>query len=208
VRSPALDVALRLRAAPKPLVSPAIRLQRTEFLDFSLLYVFSYDVEVDMGTEKFNSPSKGPRLTVKARTDLGSVYHVWRDSTISGLGFRAIAGRMLWGRDDVALRADDIVSSEIRVSILTGDQATIHLDYNIVGYVGPGGVRRYTEAKGKDRLGEEQNPFEFTITCSVRFSTASHKYRWLNDHQGIGFGKVQAVKSSFRRVTWDIYVFS
>ncbi len=208
MRNEGRELALRLREGPRPETKAPARSRRADFLDFSLLYLFSYDIELGLGKVEFNSPVKGPRLNLQARTDLASVYHVWRESTVPGLGLQAITGTVLWGADDVALRADDVTQSEIRVSILTDDRATIHLDYSIVGYLGPGGARRFTDAKGKDRMGEEHAPFEFPIVSSPRFSTASHKYRWLNDHQGISFGRGQAVKSTFRRVTWDVYVFT
>jgi hypothetical protein len=189
-------------------MNPTRPTPRRNLIDFSLLYVFSYDVELSLAREVFNNVSGGVRLNLRSRPELSSVYHVSRERTAPGLGFRAVAGSLTFGADAVSLRDDDVARSDIQVSILTEDGHTIHVSYAVVGYLGPGGVRRISDGKGKDRLGTEDDPFEAPIVSSPRFQTASPKYFWMNEHQGVGFGRVQIVKSQFRRITADIYVMT
>jgi hypothetical protein len=183
--------------------------KRREFLDFNLLYLFSYDVELDLdGQEKLGRYPGGVRLNCFARHELSRVYNVGREPTIAGSGRPAISGRVEWGGDAVFLRDDDVAESDIKVVIHTDDQAIIHMSYRLLGYVGPGGVSRIVNGQGKDSLGTEDQPYEAPIMTSPSFQTASPDFRWLNDIQGIGFARAQLVRSKFRRITCDIYALS
>jgi hypothetical protein len=173
-----------------------------------LLYLFSYDAELSLDREELGYVSGGWRLNLRARPELSTVYHVSRDLTIAGLGFQAISGTLEWGGDAVLLRDDDVASSDIRITVRTEDNAAIHVWYRVIGYLGLGGVLRVVKARGKDRMGTEDQPFEAPIVSSPRFQTADPKYRWINEYQGVGFGRVQIVKNQFRRITADIYALT
>jgi hypothetical protein len=180
--------------------------QRSELLDWSLLYLFSYDVELHMdGQEKLGRFSTGARLNCFARRDLSRVYNVGREATVPGDGRPAITGRVEWGGDQVLLRDDDVASSNIRVTVQTDDDALIHVAYQLIGYVGPGGNERILTGKGKDKFGTEDHPYEVPIMTSPRFETTSPQYAWINELQGIGFARAQLVRSKFRRITCDVY---
>jgi len=180
--------------------------KRDEFLDWSLLYLFSYDVELDLvGQQKLGRFPDGVRMNCFARRDLSRVYNVGRETSVAGYGARAISGKVVWGGDQVLLRGDDVAMSDIRVAVLTDDQATIHVSYLLTGYVGPGGVSRIVDGVGNDRLGTEDEPYTAPIITSPRFETTSPDYAWLNDVQGVGFARAQLVRSKFRRITCDVY---
>lgn len=180
--------------------------QRREFIDWNLLYLFSYDVELDLqGQEKLGRFPEGVRMNCFARRDLSRVYNVGRESTVPGYGRPAVAGKVVWGGDQLVLRGDDVAMCNIRAAILTDDAATIHMSYTLVGYLGPGGVARVTDDVGKDQFGTEKHPFVAPLIMSPLFETTSSKYDWLNELQGIAFARAQIIRSKFRRISCDIY---
>ena len=182
---------------------------RKELFDFGLLYLFSCDVELDpRAEERLGRFSQGVRMGFSSREDLSRVYDVCREPTLPGSGTKAITGKLIWGSDQVLLRDDDIATCDIRIVIETDDHATIHVAYQLVGYLGPGGVNRVVEGVGDDSLGTEDEPFLAPLTISPRFQTASAQYAWLNEIQGIGFGRTQLIRSRFRRLTYDIYALT
>jgi hypothetical protein len=201
-------VATRALACAAPAFAPAF-LDRRELLDFGLLYLFSYDVELDLDRqEKMGKFPGGVRMNLFARRDLSRVYNVGREATIAGSGVQAISGRVEWGGDAAYLRDDDIASSDIRVVVHTDDRAIIHMSYHLLGYVGAGGIARIVTGTGRDRYGTEDHPYEVPIMTSPRFETSAPNYRWLNEIQGIGFARAQLVRSKFRRITTDVYALS
>lgn len=186
-----------------------VRPDRRELYDWSLLYLFSFDVELDVTRqEKLGRFPGGARVNLFARPELSRVYNVGREATIPGDGRPSLSGKVQWGSDQAALREDDTGSCNIRLTIRTDDEADIHMTYRLVGYLGPGGVERLLSAVGRDRFGSENHPYEVPIMTSPRFQTASPRYAWLNDLQGIGFGRVQLVRSTFRRNSQDIYALT
>ena len=178
---------------------------RRELLDWNLLYLFSFDIELDLKRqEKLGRFSQGVRMNLFSKRDLSRVYNVGRQATITN-GRPSISGRIEWGGDEALLRDDDVGSCNIRLAIHTDDEQLIHLSYRLQGYLGPGGVERVVSGEGHDRFGTEEHPYEIPITTSPRFQTPSPRYAWLNQLQAIGFGRVQAVRSKFRRNTQDVY---
>jgi hypothetical protein len=175
-------------------------------LDWNLLYLFSFDVELSPDfQEKLGRFPEGVRLNLYARRELSRVYNVGRESTVPGDGRPAISGSVEWGGDEVLLRNDDVAACNIRLAINTDDGAAIHLSYRLQGYMGPGGAERVVSGTGDDSYGTEAVPYEFPIMTSPRFHTSSGRYSWLNELQGIGFAHAQLVRSTFRRITQDIY---
>jgi Protein of unknown function (DUF3237) len=179
---------------------------RRELLDWNLLYLFSFDIELDVDREeKLGRFPSGFRLNLFVKSGLSQVYNVGRETTIAGDGRPSITGKLEWGSDEVLLREDDVASCNVRLAVLTDDGARIHIHYRLQGYVGVGGVDRIERGVGLDRYGTERRPYEFPLLSSPRFQTSSARYGWLNDVQGIGFARAQIVRSKFRRVTTDIY---
>lgn len=179
---------------------------RSELLDWNLLYLFSFDVELDLNRqETLGRFPDGVRINLFAKRDLSRVYNVGRESTVPGDGRPAISGKVEWGGDEALLREDDVGSCNIRLAIHTDDGAVLHLSYRLQGYLGPGGVERVVSGVDEDRYGTEDCPLNVPIMTSPRFHTSSVRYGWMNDIQGVGFGRVQIVRSKFRRNTQDIY---
>ena len=178
---------------------------RREFLDWNLLYLFSFDIELDLNRqEKLGRFARGVRMNLFAKSGLSRVYNVGRQSTIPN-GRPAISGRIEWGGDEALLRDDDVGSCNIKLAIHTDDLQVIHLSYRLQGYLGPGGVERVVTGTDDDSFGTEEQPYEIPIITAPRFQTPSPRYAWINELQAIGFGRVQAVRSKFRRNTQDIY---
>jgi Protein of unknown function (DUF3237) len=209
-----LGIGARSAAAPAetalwkehPASEPA---RRRGFLDWSLLYLFSFDVELDLDRqESLGRFPDGARINLYSRQDLSRVYNVGRESTVPGDGRPSITGKINWGGDQAVLRDDDIGSCNIRLSIQTDDGAVIHMTYRLFGYLGPGGVERVLSGKGGDRFGTEDSPFDVPIITSPRFQTTDPTYAWINDLQGIGFGRLQVIRNRFRRNTQDIYALT
>ena len=179
---------------------------RSELLDWNLLYLFSFDIELDVAVQETLGPfGDGVRLNLFTKDGSSRVYHVGRETTVRGNGRRAISGKVRWGGDQALLRSDDVGSCNIRLVIETDDAAAIYLEYRLQGYLGPGGVDRVLYGTGDDSFGTEDLPVEIPIVTSPRFQTSNPRYGWLNPLQGIGFGRVQIVRSKFRRNTQDIY---
>jgi hypothetical protein len=179
--------------------------RRRTFLDKALLYLFSYDVETDMDRDQIGLVPGGARTNIFARPGLSRVYHVMRERTVPGFGFRAITGSLTWGGDWALWREDDVELSEVQMTIHTDDGGTIHTFYPVVSDLGPGGFRR---TMGKGKFGTEEEPIDWPVITSPRFETTSPAYFWLMDLQCLGFGKARIIKSEVRRLTYDVYALS
>jgi len=177
--------------------------RRSTFLDKTLLYLFSYDVEVNMDRENVGFVSGGVLFNIKGRDNLSRAYHVLRERTIPGLGVPAVSGAIVGGGDTVYWRDDDMEFSEVRLSIVTDDGATIHGFYPVVVYLAQGGFRRLVSGKGK--IGKESEPVEVPVVTTPRFETTNPTYAWINDLACVGYGRVRIVRSEFRRISYDIY---
>jgi hypothetical protein len=176
---------------------------RRVFHDRTLLYLFSYDIEVDMDLHTLGFVPGGVRANVAARRNMSRVYHVMRDQTVIGIGSPAISGSLEWGGDWLYWREDDVEFSQVRLAIKTDDGDTIHGAYKVITYLGIGGFRRVVGEK--EKIGSEDQPVEFRVMTTPRFETTSPTYRWLNDLQCVGFGRVQMIRSEFRRISYDVY---
>jgi len=182
---------------------------RRTLLDWSLLYLFSFDVELDPKRQEDLGKFGGTaRINYFSRDDLSRVYNIGRETTIAGDGRPAMAGKIVSGGDSVEIRDDDIGVCNIHFTLSTDDGAIIDVSYRIFGTLGPGGVARLLKRKGKDRFGTEDQPYEVPIVTSPRFQTAAPKYRWINEVQGVGFGRAVVIRSIFRRNTQDVYVLT
>jgi len=180
--------------------------RRSFLLDKTLLYLFSYDVEVNMTRENIGFVAGGVLFNIKGRDNLSRAYHVLCERTVSGLGVPAISGAIAGGGDTVFWRDDDVEFSEVKLSIITDDGETIHGFYPVVASLGQGGYRRLLSNKGK--LGKESEPVDVAITSTPRFETTSPTYAWINELACVGYGQVRIVRSEFRRISYDIYALT
>jgi hypothetical protein len=179
---------------------------RRLLVDKGMLYLFSYDVEADMDREELGFVPGGVRVNVFARENMSRVYHVTRERTLPGLGFEPIAGCLSWGGDWLFWRDDDIEHSWVKMAIGTDDGAIIHCTYQVRADLGPGGFRRLVGKKGK--AGTEDDPAVFPIMTTPRFQTTAARYRWLTEHQCVGFGRALVIRSELRRLTYDVYALT
>jgi len=177
--------------------------RRSTFNDRTLYYLFSYDVEVETDPQTIGFFPGGVRFNMLARRNLSRAYNVMRDRTIAGLGVPAISGQVDWGSDWVYWREDDVEFSQVRMTITTDDDQTIHGSYRVIAYLGLGNFRRLVSEK--DKVGKEDRPVEGRFITTPRFESTSPRYRWLNDFQCVGFGRLQLIRSEFRRLSYDVY---
>ncbi len=185
-----------------------MKTHRRQLLDQAMLYLFSFDVETSMDREELGFVPGGARVTLLARPNLARVYHLYRSLTIAGLGFETISGTLTTGGDSLLWREDDIELSEITATINTQDGATIHMTYQVVADLGPGGFRRLLNARGRDKVGTEDMPVDWPVISAPRFDTTDGRYEWINHYQCIGHGVVQVIKSEIRRLTYDVYAMT
>ena len=181
---------------------------RRQLLNQATLYLFSYDVETSMDRELFGFVPGGTRVTLAARPNLARVYHLYRSRSIAGLGVNVIAGTLTTGQDSLFWREDDLEKSQVRATINTIDGATIHMVYEVVADLGPGGYRRLVGNKKADRVGKADFPLDWPVVTSPRFDTADGRYQWINNYQCLGHGRVEVIQSEIRRLTYDVYAMT
>ena len=138
---------------------------RSYFLDKALLYLFSYNTEIEPLTQKIGVVSEGVRFNAIGRPDESRVYHVLREKTEGGLGpgFKVVTGKIRKGFDAALYRTDDVVVDEIRMTIETDDGALIGSSYRGTAYLRTGGFDAYVA--GIDSWGGRRS------TCRCRSSS-------------------------------------
>jgi hypothetical protein len=181
---------------------------RNHFLDKSLLYLFSYNTEIEANTQKLGVVPAGYRFNAAGTAGSSRVYHVLREQRQGGLGagFKTITGRVKIGSDSALYRTDNVVVDEIRMTIETDDGALIGSKYRGTAYLRMGGYDAYVA--GIDKVGRERHPVHVPIVITPRYETAAKDYQWLMDYQCIGFGQAEVIKSEIRRMTYDIYAMT
>jgi hypothetical protein len=174
---------------------------RTSLFDRNLLYLFSYDVNLEMRRDEIGFVPGGVRVNVLAKPAETRLYHLARERTAAG--YRAVAGTISWGTDWAFLRTDDVGSLDVRLTITTDDDATIYSWYEGVYPAGERGFRRLISEDPP--LGSEQRPVEANVYVTPRYECSDPRYSWLNQHQCVGFGRVKIIKSIVRSASFDIY---
>ena len=185
-----------MTGAVEPPFSP-----RTNLLDQDLLYLFSYDVNLEMRRDEIGFVPGGVRVNIVARPNETRAYHVARDT--STLGFQSVRGTVTWGIDRALVRSDDIGVLDVRLTISTDSGALIHSTYKGVFPAGPRGYRRLISED--PLLGSESKPFPAPVFVTPRYETDAPDYQWLVQYQCLGIGRVQIVKSTVRSASFDIY---
>ena len=92
---------------------------RTHFLDKALLYLFSYNTEIELETQQIGLVPSGFRFNANGAPGESRVFHVLREKQQEGLGpgFKVVTGRIRVGSDSALYREDDVVVDEIRLTI-------------------------------------------------------------------------------------------
>lgn len=175
--------------------------RRNSLFDRDLIYLFSYDVDLEMRREEIGFVPGGVRVNILAKPGQTRLYHVARERTAAGHG--TIAGTVTSGTDWVLIRTDDMGDVDVRLTIATDDGATIYSWYKGVFPTGERGFRRLISEDPP--LGSEQRPYQGNVYITPRYETDSPKYRWLNQLQCVGFGRVTIIKSTVRMGSFDIY---
>jgi hypothetical protein len=182
-----------------------VKATRRSFIDRDLLYLFSFDTNLDGGREEIGFVPGGARVNVFSQAKDSRVFQVLGERVSDDV--QPLSGTIVEGGDWPFLREDiDIGTVDVRVVIRTDDRPAeiIHASWGGVFPIGVGGFRKLTSERPK--LGDENDPARATIVIEPRFETAvNSKYRWLMDYQCIGFGRIDIVKSRVRRSTVDVY---
>jgi Protein of unknown function (DUF3237) len=181
---------------------------RRHFLDKSLLYLFSYNIEVEQDTERIGLVPSSIRFNANGTPDESRVYHVLRERSEGGLGpgFKVLTGRIREGADHVRIGEDDVAVSQIRMMIETDDGALVTARYRGIAYLRMGGYRAFVG--GIDRVGTEKTPTQAPLVITPQFETSSPDYAWLMNYQCVGFGRVEVIEDALRRLTYDIYAMT
>lgn len=174
---------------------------RTNLFDRDLLYLFSYDADLEMRRDEIGFVPGGLRVNVVAKPNETRVYHVAREK--STLGFQTVQGTVTWGLDRALIRNDNIGVLDVQLMIRTDDGAVIYSVYDGIFAAGPRGYRKLISKKPV--MGTESRPFTAPVFISPRYETSSPKYRWLTQYQCVGFGQVEIIKSTVRSASFDIY---
>jgi hypothetical protein len=175
---------------------------RRSFIDRNLLYLFSYDANLEYSREEIGLVPAGARVNIFSQPKDSRVYNVLQEHPLEGV--KPISGVIERGGDWALLREDsDIGVIDVRLIIRTDDDATIHSTYSGVFPAGPRGYRRLLSEKPK--LGTEEQPFVGSLVITPRYETDHPDYKWLLDHQCVGFGQVNVIGSLVRQASFDIY---
>lgn len=183
-------------------------MMRPYFLDKALLYLFSYNVEIELTSQKIGVVPAGARFNENAVSGESRVYHVLREKSQGGLAptFKVITGKLKQGADCALYRSDDVIVGDIRMTIETDDGALIGGRYRATAYLKPGGYDAFVA--GVDQVGTRKKPVQAPIVITPRYETAAPQYKWLMDFQCVGFGRADVIKDEVRRVTYDIYAMT
>ena len=96
-------------------------MHRRHFLDRELLYLFSYNAEIDPLRKNIGLVPEGVRFDVSGVPSESRVFHVLRERTETGLppGAKVVTGRVRIGNDTALYQSDDVVVDDIRLTIET-----------------------------------------------------------------------------------------
>ena len=187
--------------ADAPAFAPPWRSPRRNPLDRDLLYLFSYDVNLEMRRDELGFVPGGVRVNISSRPNETRVYHVARET--STLGFEAVEGTVSFGVDRALVRRDDIGVLDVRLTIRTDSNDVIFSYYKGIF---PSGERGYRRLISEDPyLGSELEPFFAPVFITPRYETSAPRYQWLMEYQCVGVGRVQIINSAVRSASFDIY---
>jgi hypothetical protein len=188
---------MRGPAAP----APPLHAPRKSLLDSDLLYLFSYDANLEMRRDEIGFVPGGVRVNVFAKPNETRVYHVARERTV--LGSKAIRGTVQNGADWALIRSDNVGVLDVRLALELDDGAFVFMSYPGLFDAGPRGFRRLISEE--PHLGTDLHPYFAPVYTTPRFETDDPRYRWLMRHQCAGFGTVGIINSTVRSASFDVY---
>jgi hypothetical protein len=174
---------------------------RRDFLDKNLMYLFSYDVNLEDTREELGLTITGLRLNIFSKPQESRIYNVKGEQAFEAN--KMPGGTISWGVDYTRLREDDVADLDVRLQIQTDDDQVILVRYRGLFSVGPRGFRKLLSEKPK--LGSEQQPFEARLFVGPRFETPSPKYKWLEKYHCLAIGRSWVIDSFVRRASYDVY---
>jgi hypothetical protein len=173
--------------------------KRPYFIDKNLLYLFSFEANLEMKPEEIGFVPGGVRVNIRAKPGT-PVYHVMNEKSFRGE--ETLRGEVIDGGDRAFLREDDIAEIDVRLTIRTDDRELIYARYSGRLWLGTRGFRRFVTKKPK--LGSEQQPFVAPVTIAPVFETKSVKYAWLSQYQCVGFGQMKIIDSKATTGSFDV----
>jgi hypothetical protein len=144
---------------------------RQSFIDKSLLYLFSFDAEVDGELDLVGFVEGGARVNIRSKPERTRVYHVLQAQTVGGIGAQAISGRVRTGADWLVWREDDVEYSELRITLETDRGESIRCEYRVVADLLPGGYRRLLG--DTERIGTRRRPVDVPVFIAPTFYSPS-----------------------------------
>jgi Protein of unknown function (DUF3237) len=176
-------------------------LQRQALLERDLLYLFSYDVDLEMRRDEVGFVVGGLHVNISTKPGKTRAYHVAQETSV--LGVQAVEGTIVGGEDRALIRTDDFGDLNVRLTIRADSGALIFATYRGIFPAGERGYRRLVTREPE--LGTEEQPFRAPVYITPRFTTNSPKYAWLTQYQCVGYGEVSVIQSTVRTGTFDIY---
>jgi hypothetical protein len=174
---------------------------RRNFIDRNVIYLFSYDVNLEDTREELGFTASGLRLNIFSRPRESRVYNVLGEQSFDAN--KMLAGVITYGVDYARLREDDVAALDVRLQVRTDDGKDVLITYRGLFSVGPRGFRKLLTEKPK--LGTEQQPFEAKLFVGPRFETAAPEYKWLEKYHCVAFGRSWVIDSFVRRASYDVY---
>lgn len=95
------------------------------------------------------------------------------------------------GYDWVNFRADGIMDIDVRLVLLTHDEALIYLQYQ-------GRLIANSDAHKRIANGEEVDPNDYSMTTSAKFECGIKKYHWLNNVIAVGIGHQKGYQPEYQ----------
>jgi Protein of unknown function (DUF3237) len=93
-----------------------------------------------------------------------------------------LSGTVAPGHDWFVTRADGVLVIDVRLTLTTGDGATVYLSYQGRMTAGPDALARF-------RKGEQLAAGDYSLNIVAKFECGDTRYSWLNDAIVVGVGE-------------------
>ncbi len=93
-----------------------------------------------------------------------------------------LSGTVAPGHDWFVTRADGVLVIDVRLTLSTGDGATVYLAYQ-------GRMAGKGDALARFRKGEQLAAEDYSLTIVAKFECGDPRYAWLNDAIVVGVGE-------------------
>jgi hypothetical protein len=182
-------------------------MNRTSFLPRHLEYLFSFDL--DLGLQRRKHRERAPLAVITSETSLfdqdsaSQVYNALGDANV--LGEPAITGYVECAQDRIEFSpGNEFGEISGRIVIRTPDHSLIESSY--------AGVVRTRHHWGliRQEYANDSGPAEVEARAqfTTHFETGAAKYRWLVEHQCVGFGNMRLEAGEPTWASFDIYALA